>query len=114
MASTTKIWPILDSRTPDRSPGTAVEKCGDERDSVREEASKDMSCSMNPFTSSFTIPNQDSSIVATENMSQKWPDVKAESEAFAAEVKEIESWWQTDRQKHIKRFKQCFESHDES
>ncbi|KAF6794613.1 isocitrate lyase [Colletotrichum sojae] len=36
-------------------------------------------------------------------MSQKWTDVKAESAAFAAEVKEIEEWWQSDRQKHIKR-----------
>ncbi|KAI8316509.1 Mitochondrial 2-methylisocitrate lyase [Colletotrichum sp. SAR11_59] len=36
-------------------------------------------------------------------MSLKWPDVKAESDAFAAEVKEIEAWWETDRQKHIKR-----------
>ncbi|KAJ0341657.1 hypothetical protein COL922a_002096 [Colletotrichum nupharicola] len=36
-------------------------------------------------------------------MSLKWPDAKAESDAFAAEVKEIEAWWETDRQKHIKR-----------
>ncbi|KAF9878873.1 hypothetical protein CkaCkLH20_03773 [Colletotrichum karsti] len=36
-------------------------------------------------------------------MSQKWADVKAESDAFAAEVREIEAWWQTDRQKHIQR-----------
>lgn len=37
-------------------------------------------------------------------MSLKWPDVKAESDAFAAEAKEIEAWWETNRQKHIKRF----------
>lgn len=36
-------------------------------------------------------------------MNQKWTDVKAESAAFEAEVKEIEEWWQTDRQKHIQR-----------
>lgn len=39
-------------------------------------------------------------------MSQKWTDVKAESAAFAAEVKEIEEWWQSDSQKHIKRYVQ--------
>jgi hypothetical protein len=39
----------------------------------------------------------------TKIMSHKWTDFKAESEAFEAEVKEIEEWWQTDRQKHIKR-----------
>lgn len=37
-------------------------------------------------------------------MSQKYADTKAESAAFAAEVKAIEEWWQTDRQKHLKRF----------
>lgn len=37
-------------------------------------------------------------------MSKKWVDVKAESGAFEAEVKEIEEWWQTDQQKHIKRY----------
>lgn len=37
-------------------------------------------------------------------MSQKYPDVKAESAAFDAEVKAIEEWWQSDRQKHIKRY----------
>lgn len=37
-------------------------------------------------------------------MSQKWASVKEESEAFEAEIKEIEAWWQTDRQKHIKRY----------
>ncbi|KAK1672381.1 isocitrate lyase [Colletotrichum godetiae] len=36
-------------------------------------------------------------------MSPKWSNVKSESEAFAAEVREIEAWWQSDRQKHIKR-----------
>lgn len=36
-------------------------------------------------------------------MSQKWADTKSEAEAFEAEVKEIEAWWQTDRQQHIKR-----------
>ncbi|KAK1723235.1 isocitrate lyase [Colletotrichum acutatum] len=36
-------------------------------------------------------------------MSPKWSDVKSESEAFAAEVREIEAWWKSDRQKHIKR-----------
>jgi isocitrate lyase len=36
-------------------------------------------------------------------MSQKWVDTRAESDAFEAEVKDIENWWQTDRQKHIKR-----------
>lgn len=36
-------------------------------------------------------------------MAQKWTNIKDESEAFKAEVKEIEEWWQTDRQKHIKR-----------
>jgi hypothetical protein len=35
---------------------------------------------------------------------KKYPDTKTESEAFVAEVKAIEEWWQTDRQKHIKRF----------
>ena len=38
-------------------------------------------------------------------MSQKWANVISESEAFEAEVKEIESWWQTERQKHVKRYK---------
>ncbi|KAH9906066.1 isocitrate lyase [Xylariomycetidae sp. FL2044] len=36
-------------------------------------------------------------------MTSKWADVKEESEAFAAEIRDIEAWWQTDRQKHIKR-----------
>ncbi|PVH89463.1 Phosphoenolpyruvate/pyruvate domain-containing protein [Cadophora sp. DSE1049] len=36
-------------------------------------------------------------------MSRKWADVKSESNAFDIEVKEVEEWWQTDRQKHIMR-----------
>ncbi|KAF2496372.1 Phosphoenolpyruvate/pyruvate domain-containing protein [Lophium mytilinum] len=37
-------------------------------------------------------------------MSQpKYSDTKAENAAFEAEVKSIENWWQTDRQKGIKR-----------
>ncbi|KAI0017116.1 isocitrate lyase [Xylariomycetidae sp. FL0641] len=36
-------------------------------------------------------------------MTSKWADTKEESEAFAAEVREIEEWWQSDRQKHIQR-----------
>ncbi|KAF4345839.1 isocitrate lyase [Fusarium beomiforme] len=36
-------------------------------------------------------------------MSAKWESVEAENEAFLAEVQQIEAWWQTDRQKHIKR-----------
>lgn len=35
-------------------------------------------------------------------MAPKWADIKIESDAFEAEVKEIEGWWQTDRQKHIR------------
>lgn len=41
--------------------------------------------------------------MANSIMAQKWTDVKAESAAFEAEVKSIEEWWQTDRQKHLKR-----------
>ncbi|KAM0378441.1 hypothetical protein ACHAO7_007124 [Fusarium culmorum] len=36
-------------------------------------------------------------------MTAKWDSVDAESQAFLSEVKEIEAWWQTDRQKGIKR-----------
>lgn len=36
-------------------------------------------------------------------MSAKWSSVAEESEAFEDEVKAIEAWWQTDRQKHIRR-----------
>ncbi|KAF9769459.1 hypothetical protein IL306_013123 [Fusarium sp. DS 682] len=36
-------------------------------------------------------------------MAAKWDDVEAESEAFLSEVRQIEAWWQTDRQKDIKR-----------
>lgn len=36
-------------------------------------------------------------------MAAKWDSVDAESQAFLSEVKEIEAWWQTDRQKGIKR-----------
>ncbi|KAK9770917.1 hypothetical protein SCAR479_12376 [Seiridium cardinale] len=36
-------------------------------------------------------------------MAPKYADTKTEIDAFAAEVKEIQEWWQTDRQKHIKR-----------
>jgi isocitrate lyase len=33
----------------------------------------------------------------------KYANTKAENAAFEAEVKSIEEWWQTDRQKEIKR-----------
>ena len=36
-------------------------------------------------------------------MAQKWADVESESSAFDREVKEIEEWWKTDRQTHIRR-----------
>ncbi|KAF5234550.1 hypothetical protein FAUST_7530 [Fusarium austroamericanum] len=36
-------------------------------------------------------------------MTAKWDSVDAESQAFLSEVNEIEAWWQTDRQKGIKR-----------
>ncbi|KAH7324273.1 isocitrate lyase [Stachybotrys elegans] len=36
-------------------------------------------------------------------MATKWDSVEAESEAFDAEVRQIEAWWQTERQAHIKR-----------
>ncbi|RSL39423.1 hypothetical protein CEP54_016326 [Fusarium duplospermum] len=36
-------------------------------------------------------------------MAAKWDNVEAESEAFLAEVRQIEVWWRTDRQKDIKR-----------
>ncbi|KAK6219455.1 hypothetical protein LQW54_002187 [Pestalotiopsis sp. IQ-011] len=36
-------------------------------------------------------------------MAQKYADIQSEKDAFAAEVEEIQKWWQTDRQKHIKR-----------
>ncbi|KAI0171222.1 isocitrate lyase [Pestalotiopsis sp. NC0098] len=36
-------------------------------------------------------------------MAQKYADIQSEKDAFAAEVEDIEKWWQTDRQKHIKR-----------
>jgi isocitrate lyase len=36
-------------------------------------------------------------------MSQKWSSLEEETAAFNAEVKSIEEWWQSDRQKHIKR-----------
>jgi isocitrate lyase len=37
-------------------------------------------------------------------MARKWTDSKSETDAFKAEVKSIEEWWQTDRQKHIQRW----------
>ncbi|SCV28547.1 related to Mitochondrial 2-methylisocitrate lyase [Fusarium fujikuroi] len=36
-------------------------------------------------------------------MTAKWESIDDESEAFLAEVRQIEAWWQTDRQEHIKR-----------
>lgn len=36
-------------------------------------------------------------------MTAKWESIDDESEAFLAEVRQLEAWWQTDRQKHIKR-----------
>ncbi|OHE93434.1 acetate utilization-3 [Colletotrichum orchidophilum] len=36
-------------------------------------------------------------------MYPKWNNITSESQAFAAEVRGIEAWWQSDRQKHIKR-----------
>ncbi|KAK5125368.1 hypothetical protein LTR85_000477 [Meristemomyces frigidus] len=36
-------------------------------------------------------------------MSQRWSSTKEEADAFEAEAAAIEEWWQTDRQKHIKR-----------
>ncbi|KAF5626801.1 isocitrate lyase [Fusarium tjaetaba] len=36
-------------------------------------------------------------------MAAKWESVVDESNAFLSEVRQIETWWQTDRQKHIKR-----------
>jgi isocitrate lyase len=36
-------------------------------------------------------------------MAAKWSSVESESEAFDSEVREIEAWWQTERQKDIKR-----------
>lgn len=36
-------------------------------------------------------------------MSTKWANTQEETAAFEAEVKDIEAWWQTDRQKHIQR-----------
>ena len=38
------------------------------------------------------------------SMAQKWASVKSESSAFDMEVKEIEEWWKTDRQKHFRRY----------
>lgn len=35
---------------------------------------------------------------------QKWQDTCEESQAFKAEVEAIEQWWQSERQKHIKRY----------
>jgi isocitrate lyase len=40
-------------------------------------------------------------------MAPKYADTKAEIDAFEAEVKGIQEWWQTDRQKHIKRYSIC-------
>lgn len=34
---------------------------------------------------------------------QKWTSIGDESAAIEAEIKAIEAWWQSDRQKHIKR-----------
>ncbi|KAF4953696.1 hypothetical protein FGADI_5804 [Fusarium gaditjirri] len=36
-------------------------------------------------------------------MTAKWESIDDESAAFLAEVRQIEAWWQTDRQKHIER-----------
>lgn len=35
---------------------------------------------------------------------QKWANTSDESAAVEAEIKAIEEWWQSDRQKHIKRY----------
>jgi isocitrate lyase len=36
-------------------------------------------------------------------MTAKWESIDDESAAFLSEVRQIEAWWQTDRQKHIER-----------
>lgn len=66
---------------------------------------KEVAASRSPsLPAKRNLGNQFLKILTLNNMSPKWSDVKSESEAFTAAVCEIEAWWQSDRQKHIKRY----------